>query len=65
MTIVGEDEVGEDAIGKALQSHPLDWQLHLCIYILPEVVLGIHVLRETKVCHFYKISTVNPTTLNQ
>jgi len=55
--------LGEDAICEALQSHPLDWQLHLCIYILPEVVLGIHILCETKVRHFYKISIINPVIL--
>ena len=56
--------LGENAICEALQSHPLDWQLHLCIYILPEVVLGIDILCQTKVCHFYKISSINPGILN-
>ena len=57
----------EDSIIQTLQSHPLNWQLHwsLSILFLSAVVLGIDILSETKIRHFYHIIYTNPAVVNK
>jgi hypothetical protein len=39
----------EDSIHHTLWGHPLEGQLHVVIFPLPEVASGVHIFREAKV----------------
>ena len=53
--------VREDPILQTLRSHPFDRQFHCKPLSLPEVVPGIHILRETKVCYLDHEMGIKPT----
>ena len=55
----------EDAVIQALRRHPLDWELYCVVRItLSEIVLGVDVLRESKVRNFDDKMEVDPNTNN-
>ena len=54
--------VRENSILQTLWSHPLDREFYRGPLSLPEVVPGIHILRETEVCYLdYKVG-INPAS---
>ena len=54
--------VRENSILQTLWSHPLDRELCRGPLSLPEVVPGIHILRETKVCYLDHKVVINPVS---
>ena len=58
----------EDAIMETLYCHPPHWELHRSISLLsqgtlPEVVPGIDVLRQAKVCYLQHKLFINPKSM--